>query len=317
MHVGFGKAQLETAYEYSRAEAGGDFGPTGVSLLSFVPALGTRSVLARRLVPICRLRTKLIPMRMLNPDRKLPEFSRQCALGVMAKAPRVGKVKTRLVPPLLSDEASGLSLCFLQDTLDNLVQIAAASPVLVYTPRGDESAFPNAVLDAFPMLPQRGDDFGARLVAAAEDLLGCGFATCCLIDSDSPTLPRSLLEHAVAALAEPGDRIVLGPTDDGGYYLIGLKHAHQSVFSGIAWSTSAVLGETVQRAEQVGLEVTLLPQWYDVDDRDTLRRLCDELFSRESIFRGYAAPHTRAFLEKLLQVHRESPLWVAPVRSEA
>ena len=101
----------------------------------------------------------------------------------------------------------------------------------------------------------------------------------CLINSDSPTLPPAVLRDAVKALHAPGDRIVLGPADDGGYYLIGLKQAHRRLFQDIAWSTPTVLASTLERAREIGLECTMLPSWYDVDDADSLHRLCQELFA--------------------------------------
>ncbi len=120
--------------------------------------------------------------------------------------------------------------------------------------------------------------FGERLAFATEDLLRLGFDSLCLIDSDSPTVPQQAFAEAVDLLAQPGDSIVLGPSDDGGYYLIGLKKLHRQLFEGIDWSTERVLEQTIQRAREIELQVHLLPTWYDVDDRDTLGRLCQEFF---------------------------------------
>jgi len=103
--------------------------------------------------------------------------------------------------------------------------------------------------------------------------------------------------EAVELLSKPGDRVVLGPSDDGGYYLIGLKQNHRQLFERIDWSTERVLEQTKQRARELNLEVRLLPTGYDVDDRVTLRRLCDELLS-EQLERDLA-PNTRKFLAAL------------------
>ena len=92
--------------------------------------------------------------------------------------------------------------------------------------------------------------FGERLTLAAEDLFSVGFAAVCLIDSDSPTVPQHAYADAVRLLAQPGDRMVLGPSDDGGYYLIGLKTAHRRVFEEIDWSTERVFEQTVARAQR-------------------------------------------------------------------
>jgi len=226
-----------------------------------------------------------------------------CALAVMAKAPRPGKVKTRLSPPLTPEEAAALNTCFLKDTTRNIADVAEqgnAAGVICYTPAGDEAAFDRLLPEDFSLVLQRGDAFGERLLCAAEDLLALGFGAVCLIDSDSPTVPRAAFEQAVAELAKPGDRVVLGPSDDGGYYLIGLKKAHAAVFDRITWSTATVFAETCERAQEAGLEVVELPRWYDVDDAATLQVLEVELLegTRPSFVEthGYDAPFTREFL---------------------
>jgi rSAM/selenodomain-associated transferase 1 len=230
---------------------------------------------------------------------------RLCALGVMAKAPLAGEVKTRLVPPLTEREAAELNVCFLRDMTSNIASVSeteAASGLIVYTPIGSESAFDGVSPEGFQLLGQRGTSLGERLCNATDDLLRQGYGAVCLINSDSPTLPRSLLMRAIELLASDGDRVVLGAAEDGGYYLIGLKHAHRSLFSEIAWSTSDVLAHTRQRAAEIDLPVEMLPLWYDVDDADTLNRLCEDLFFSESLDGSYPAPHTRAFLESIIKM---------------
>ncbi len=206
-----------------------------------------------------------------------------CALAVMAKAPRPGKVKTRLSPPLTPEQASALNICFIRDTTENIYQVTEAgnsAGIVVYTPVGDEAAFDGILPTAFQLLGQRGDGFGDRLLHACEDLFACGFSAVCLIDSDSPTMPQDALVQAVSSLLRPGDRVVLGGSDDGGYYLIGLKHLHQRLFEQIDWSTERVFKQTLERAREIGLEAELLPTWYDVDDGATLERLRRELLGR-------------------------------------
>src|SRR5687768_15094348 len=124
-----------------------------------------------------------------------------CALAVMIKAPRAGASKTRLVPPLTHEEAARLSVCFLRDTAANIAEACAETSdtsgathaVAAYTPSGAEAAFEGLLPQSFSLLAQRGDAFGERLFHAASDLLALGYDSCCLIDSDSPTLPRALL----------------------------------------------------------------------------------------------------------------------------
>jgi len=236
-----------------------------------------------------------------------------CALGLMAKAPLEGEVKTRLVPPLTAREAAALNICFLRDMAANINSIEAASGVVVYTPAGSESAFADILPERFSFLAQRGAHLGERLCNATDDLLRQGFGSVCLINSDSPTLPRSILIRALESLATEGDRVVLGAAEDGGYYLIGLKHAHRNLFNEIAWSTSDVLARTKQRAAEIDLPVELLPPWYDVDDAGTLTRLCEELLFTSPLNGAYPAPHTRAFLEAV--VKSEGPQRICPNRA--
>jgi glycosyltransferase A (GT-A) superfamily protein (DUF2064 family) len=135
-------------------------------------------------------------------------------------------------------------------------------------------------------------------------LLDAGHDCVLLVNGDSPTLPSRLLVQAIESLRGPGDRMVLGPASDGGYYLIGLKHPHKHLFAGIAWGTDTVARSTCERANEIGLATTLLPEWYDVDDVKTLRWLQDELAGRSTRFRagGFAAA-SRSFLNTAPQMN--------------
>jgi hypothetical protein len=253
-------------------------------------------------------------VRVLDPN--LPDRSTNglCALAVMTKAPQPGRVKTRLVPPLTPEEAAELNKCFLRDTAAAIssacrqhpVSDAHASPsqaasaargLAVYTPVGAESVYNDILPVDFSLLPQRGDRFGERLYFAVEDLFKCGFEAVCLIDSDSPTVPAENFAEAVELLSTHQDRVVLGPSDDGGYYLIGVKKPRKDLFEQIDWSTERVLDQTIQRATEVGLEIQLLPTGYDVDDGTSLQRLCNDIMADTTPSR--IAPHTREFLASL------------------
>jgi rSAM/selenodomain-associated transferase 1 len=230
-----------------------------------------------------------------------------CAIAVMAKAPRVGDAKTRLVPPLSPAEAARLSACFIRDATENIAaaaQQAALEGYVAYSPPDAEAEFALLLADGTGLLPSRRNGLGASLYDAAEDLLAAGYGSTCLVNSDSPTLPTSLLVDAARALSLPGDRIVLGPAEDGGYYLIGLKQAHARLFEDVAWSTPLVFAQTVERAREIGLEPLVLPMWYDVDDLESLQRLNAELLGEDDkVDRGavYRAPHTAAFLRDLFR----------------
>jgi len=253
--------------------------------------------------------------RILDPKRIeqiSPESFRGCALAVMTKAPRTGQVKTRLVPPLTADEAAALNTCFLRDTVAAILEASdknVVQGIAVYTPIGAEETYIDILPDNFQLVPQRGDGFGERLAAAAEDLLQSGFQSVCLIDSDSPTIPSRVYAEAANMLSIRGDRVVLGPADDGGYYLIGLKHDHRRLFEQIDWSTERVLEQTMQRAEELDLEVKFLPTGYDIDDRVTLHRLCDELLIPNA--KDQIAPETRRFLRELIEREGRDRIWPA------
>ena len=258
--------------------------------------------------------------RVLDPN--VPERMERCvcALAVMTKAPQPGRVKTRLIPPLTPEEAAELNKCFLRDTAAAISTVCSRPPacppkprrrrvsdkgkkqfkdagacgIAVYTPVGAEFAYIDILPANFSLLPQRGEQFGERLYFAVEDLFDCGFESVCLIDSDSPTVPAENFQQAVELLSMSADRVVLGPSDDGGYYLIGVKKPHRHLFDQIDWSTERVLIQTMQRATEMGLEIKLLPIGYDVDDGASLQRLRKELLADTTP--GDAAPHTREFL---------------------
>ena len=246
---------------------------------------------------------------LISPGKHSKNFEGLCALGIMTKVPEPGKVKTRLTPPLTSAEAAALNVCFLRDLSHSIALATQQSPargVAIYTPVGCESAYDEILSPDFLLIPQRGDQFGERLEFAVADLLAAGFGSVCLINSDSPTVPAACFADAANELAKPGDRIVLGPSDDGGYYLIGLKTLHRATFENIEWSTERVLEQTIQRAEDIGVPVHQLPRGFDVDDRGTLRRLCDELLEKNV---GDVAPNTRAFLKSIVEKEGRDRIW--------
>lgn len=222
----------------------------------------------------------------------------------MAKAPRVGAAKTRLVPPLTAEEAAALSTCFIRDAAENIAAAAKGAVIdgfIAFTPPDAEAEFIRLLAPGTRLLPSRRPGLGASLYDAAADLLDAGYGAVCLVNSDSPTLPTAVLAAAAQALLPPGDRLVLGPAEDGGYYLIGLKHAHRRLFEDIAWSTSAVLVQTEERARELGLAVTRLPVWYDVDDIASLHRLHAELSQVGKGSSGHRAEHTSLFLRNLFR----------------
>ncbi len=249
--------------------------------------------------------------RLLRPNEHDSAAVGRCALAIMTKAPRAGQVKTRLTPPLTPEEAAGLNRCFLQDLAASITAAGGSGQGIgCYTPVGAEEAYGDLFPPGFQLIPQRNGDFGSRLAGAVKDLLSVGFASVCLINSDSPTTPAAAFAEAVEVLARPEDLVVLGPSDDGGYYLIGLKQVHRRLFEGIDWSTERVMSQTLERAAELGLGVHLLPACYDVDDRVTLGRLCQDLLGPND---SEAAPATRSFLQTLVRQEGPDRIWPQPL----
>ena len=217
------------------------------------------------------------------------------ALLVVAKRPAPGRTKTRLTPPLAPQQSCALYECFLKDTLDLIRKIPSVQPVVAYLPAHEKAYFNNLAPD-FELLEQVGSDLGSRLDHALTRYLTQGYERVVIMNSDGPTLPPRYLKMAFETLEGHAD-VVLGPCDDGGYYLIGLKQPAPRLLSDVRMSTSHVTADTLALAEEMGLGATLLPCWYDVDDVDSLARLIRELHDSPRSL----APHTRAMVKDLLQ----------------
>jgi uncharacterized protein len=217
------------------------------------------------------------------------------ALLVVAKRPAAGQTKTRLTPPLSPEQAAALYECFLRDTLSLIRRVPDVQPVIAFLPDSpqdrDARSYFAALAPDFELLRQEGADLGARLDNALSHTLARGYERVAIMNSDGPTLPVSFLAAAFEELGNGAD-VVLGPADDGGYYLIGLKRSAPRLLREVRMSTSTVLADTLALAAEEKLTVSLLPTWYDVDDVASLERLQAEL----AIAPAEIAPRTRAFL---------------------
>lgn len=233
-----------------------------------------------------------------------PKPASSIGIAVMAKASMPGLTKTRLVPPLTYDEAAALNTAFLQDMTDTMLRAAGrAAPhagiagYAAYGPPGSEEFFRRNFPESIGLIEAWLPHFGDCLYHTICTILGRGHAGAVVLNADSPTLPAALLNETAEMLARPGDRAVLGPSSDGGYYLLGLNAAHRRMFEGIAWSTARVAEQTRERARELGLELHVLPEWYDVDDVATLRRLHAELCANGST--DHSARHTASLFNRL------------------
>jgi rSAM/selenodomain-associated transferase 1 len=210
----------------------------------------------------------------------------------MAKRPTPGKTKTRLAPPLSPQQAAALYECFLQDTIHLVRQVPDVQPVLACAPPGAQAYFEGLAPD-FEYYQQDGPDLGARLDNGLTHYLDLGYRLVAAVNSDGPTLPLAYLTGAFEELGRETD-VVLGPSDDGGYYLIGLKRPAPRLLREVRMSTPHVTTDTLALAAEEGLRATLLPTWYDVDDARSLARLKAELATAPP----EVAPHTQAFLRE-------------------
>ena len=257
---------------------------------------------------VCRTEHDDARSRSEIPGSLPASGSSTCAIAVMGKVPRAGRSKTRLGVTIGADAAADLSAAFLRDTTENMALAALAAPIcafVAYAPAGDEALLRPHVAegtaltlaDGAGLMPAGIDGFGRCLFGAIRDLLAGGHGSACVLNSDGPTLPTDYLVRTATWLAMPGDRAVLGPAEDGGYYLLGLKHPHATLFRDIAWSTDGVADATRSRAHAIGLELVELPPWYDVDDEASLQRLAADLAAPDRP--GFAAPVTHGCLARL------------------
>ncbi len=213
------------------------------------------------------------------------------ALLVIAKRPAEGQTKTRLNPPFSDQEAAQLYECFLQDMLLVARAVPQVSRLINYWPLEAIDFFQQLGPD-FELIPQHGDNLGQRLDNILTHCLTYGFDQAVITNSDSPTLPAAYLGRAFVLLNQAD--VVLGPCDDGGYYLIGLTRPQPRLLREVEMSTPSVLKDTLALAAEEGLRVALLPTWYDVDTVSGLNRLIEEL--RQTA--AEVAPHTRRFLKR-------------------
>ncbi len=244
---------------------------------------------------------------MLIRNAVSPNRPARCAIAIMAKASHPGRTKTRLVPPLSFEEAADFNTAFVEDIAANVQAASTRADIatyVAYSPVGTAGFFEERLSPDVGLMEIVRPSFGDCLFDTIDQLLALGHESVCVLNSDSPTLPTELLVQTARALAAPGDRAVLGPCNDGGYYLLGLKAPHRRLFDHIDWSTERVKQQTLDRIAEIGLDSVLLPEWYDVDDAAALRMLAGEtLFGVPFARQGpasFAAPAATAQLRQLL-----------------
>jgi rSAM/selenodomain-associated transferase 1 len=214
------------------------------------------------------------------------------ALVIFAKQPDPNNTKTRLSPPLSREDAARLYACFLADILATARAVDGAARFIFYDPPAAEAYFAGLAPD-FQLLPQSGEDLGERMHLALAELLSRGYRRVVLVGSDLPHLPAEAFQHGFAALRQ-GAEVVLGPSADGGFYLIGLTRPQPGLFD-LPMSTPDVLRGTLERIQRLNLRHNLLKEEFDVDTFADLRRLAAHLDANPDIparsTRGWLVEH--------------------------
>jgi rSAM/selenodomain-associated transferase 1 len=219
-------------------------------------------------------------------------------LVVVAKAPVPGEVKTRLYPELTTDEATHLYRCFLQDRITEIGHLTEIDLAISYTPEDSKAYFKRFISNGFQLFPQRGKNLGERLSNIFEDKLADEYDAVTIIDSDTPDLPRSIVQQSFQLLMSNRVDAVFGPCDDGGYYLVAMRRPHPDLFQDIPWSTEAVLAKTLEKAKKFGLKAELLPRWNDLDTFEDLINFYNGHKNQES-GKKWAGEKTFNYLSRL------------------
>jgi len=202
--------------------------------------------------------------------------SGDCTLVIMAKAPKPGVVKTRLAQSLPLAAVVELYRCLLDDTMA-LARSLDDVQVAIMCPASDVEDLSRTVGDSIPIVAQSGDGLAAGLTSVFAHFAAAGHRRIVAFNSDSPHLPPSVLKSAFRALAQRD--VVIGPTHDGGYYLVGATAPHPGLFAGDGLGTTNAYEALLGRVRALGLSVSLTDPFYDIDVADDLTRLAGELES--------------------------------------
>jgi uncharacterized protein len=217
------------------------------------------------------------------------------ALAVIAKAPLAGQVKTRLLSSFTAEEAAELSRSLLVDQLNHVRELDQTDFYLAFAPDHARLLMEKLAPSCFRLFPQQGDDLGGRMAAVFKRLFQMGHKNIALIGGDLPPVPQGFFEQAYAFLESLKKRVVLGPSRDGGYYLVGCNQPTPEMFHGMTWSHSDVLTETQNKLASLEVDYHLLPPWFDIDTAEDLRHL--ESVSDHALKK--AMPNTLLLLQRL------------------
>ncbi len=213
------------------------------------------------------------------------------AIIVMTKIPIAGTVKTRLSPRLSAEHAATLAACFLRDTVSRAKSLKN-DLIIAYSPAGKPDVLQAILPEQKTFVEQKGANLGARMFHAFEFAFAGKSDSVVMIGTDSPTLPAEYITQAFKKLSESD--AVLGRTADGGFYLIGLRILRKEIFENIEWSSPRTFEQTALNIEMLNLKLSLLPDWYDIDTPDDLKKLKKDLTKNPDV-----APVTFEFMKNL------------------
>ncbi|MCP4267882.1 MAG: glycosyltransferase [Candidatus Brocadiaceae bacterium] len=216
-------------------------------------------------------------------------------LIIFAKSPIPGKVKTRVTPHITPTDAAKLYEAFIADIVSNALKQQCERIIVAYTPLHSETSFRKICGQSIHYIPQEGYGLGERMKNAFRYAFNKGSKRVVIIGTDSPTLPLLYIRNAFSALEEVP--ITIGPTFDGGYYLIGLSEQNEDIFDGIEWSTSSVFSQTLARIKSLNKKVNLLSPWYDVDTPEDLEFLRSHIIAMKLSGASDVPVNTMQFLK--------------------
>ena len=227
---------------------------------------------------------------------------------VFAKNPVPNQVKTRLVPTLSPEQAAILYTAFLTDWCETLVKLSGVDLIIAHTPPEAASDLQALIGDDAIYIPQMGADLGERLTSATQWAIQHEYTKILLVGSDSPTLPISYISQGFTQL--DAQDIVIGPSTDGGYYLIGFSARNVTtivpfIFEDIAWSTVDVFEQTLARIRSVKATIGLLPPWYDIDTAEDLAFLSAHISAMQIAGETIQAVRTESLLAELFSHRKE------------
>jgi len=224
-------------------------------------------------------------------------------LVIVAKEPLPGKVKTRLFPKFSPVIAAELYRCFLHDRIQEVSTLNGVARAIAYTPEDARETFTTLALDGFELFVQRGKHLGERLHNIFLEKLSQRYKAVSIVDSDSPDLPKSLMQESFELLLSKQADIVFGPCYDGGYYLVGMRKPYPELFRNIPWSTENVLSVTLEIARKMGLNVKLLSTWNDLDTFEDLIEFYN-MYKDRSLSKEWTGSKTFSYLSRLEKISK-------------